>query len=122
MRAAATEETDETDVRASLTRHDATRRMQSTVEIGLQNPGHGFDSRRRLQEPRGLHLADRARDAAVENFDDERANTTIGFPERAVTWFADHAGAVRPVMSADGSRHIAHDDGKAAGSLRRLCG
>jgi hypothetical protein len=25
-------------------------------------------------------------------------------------------------MSADGSRHIAHDDGKAAGSLRRLCG
>ena len=110
------------DVRGDVTGRDATPWTKKTLGSGLQNPGHGFDSRRRLQELRGLHPADRARDAAVENFDDERANPTIGFPERAVTWFADHAGAVRPVMSADGSRHIAHDDGKAAGSLRRLCG
>ena len=44
------ERVDVVDPRGALTRHNATEWTQSTLESGLQNPGHGFDSRRRLQK------------------------------------------------------------------------
>jgi transposase InsO family protein len=58
-----------------------------------------------------VHVAidDYSRVAYVEILDDQRADSAIGFLERAVRWFADQGVKVREVMSDNGSCYIAHD-------------
>jgi transposase InsO family protein len=67
-----------------------------------------------------VHVAvdDHSRVAYVEILDDERADTAIGFLERAVDWFADHAVTVREVMSDNGSCYIARDFAAACTQLQ----
>jgi transposase InsO family protein len=67
-----------------------------------------------------VHVAidDCSRVVYVEILDDERANTAIGFLERAVAWFADHGVKVRRVMSDNGSCYIARDFATACRRLR----
>jgi transposase InsO family protein len=66
-----------------------------------------------------VHVAvdDHSRVAYVEILDDERANTAIGFLERAVEWFADHGVIIKEVMSDNGACYIARDFAAACTSL-----
>ena len=49
---------------------------------------------------------DTSRMAYVEVLPDEKANTTIGFLERAVAWFAERGVTIERVMSDNGSPYV----------------
>jgi len=55
-----------------------------------------------------VHVAvdDATRLAYVEVLPDERAQTTVGFLERAVAWFADRGITIHQVMSDNGSPYV----------------
>src|SRR3954447_16421226 len=84
-----------------------------------ETPGHGsgrvFGTHREFVN---VAIDDCSRVAYVEILDDERANTAVGFKERAVAWFADHGVKVRRVMSDNGSCYIARDFAIACKRLR----
>jgi transposase InsO family protein len=63
---------------------------------GRRNVGAGWEA---------VHVAvdDATRLAYVEVLPDERAETTVGFLERAVAWFAERGIAIDQVMSDNGS-------------------
>jgi transposase InsO family protein len=49
---------------------------------------------------------DATRLAYVEVLDDERAETTVGFLDRAIAWFAERGVTIREVMSDNGSPYV----------------
>jgi transposase InsO family protein len=67
-----------------------------------------------------LHVAidDYSRLAYAEVLDDEKANTTIGFLQRAVAFFAHHGIRVERVMTDNGSAYISHAHAIACRELR----
>ncbi len=67
-----------------------------------------------------VHVAvdDYSRVAYVEILPDETALTTIGFLERAASWFAIYGVRVREILTDNGSNYIAHDFARACQRLR----
>jgi len=79
----------------------------------FHRPGHRVRGRGPGRKNRGagweaVHVAvdDATRLAYVEVLGDERAETTVGFLERAVAWFAERGVAVHQVMSDNGSPYV----------------
>src|SRR5215510_15633162 len=79
----------------------------------FHRPGHRVRGRGPGRKNRGagweaVHVAvdDATRLAYVEVLGDERAETTVGFLERAVAWFAERGVAVHQVMSYNGSPYV----------------
>jgi transposase InsO family protein len=78
----------------------------------FRRPGHRVTGSRTGSRNRGagwefVHVAvdDCTRLAYVEVLSDERGPTTVGFYERAITWFARHGVTVERIMSDNGPNY-----------------